>query len=184
MPFFKGVQTLFQRRLLVVAFLLLLVATVVAASLFLYRDHQRDVRVLLDRSLSALAISWEAVQGQQRYSVATCFEEYVQDPDVLGLAVGDQLLIELARRMTSVSRVVDTLARLGGDEFVAVLSDLDNEQAAEMLADRLLERTSSSVLIEGVTFQGSGRSWYCYVSPVSVRGLTLPFTSMNMPWKN
>ena len=46
-----------------------------------------------------------------------------------GHDVGDILLVEAARRITSCVREMDTVARFGGDEFVVMLSELDTDRA-------------------------------------------------------
>ncbi len=48
--------------------------------------------------------------------------------DMYGHAVGDLLLIEVARRISGCVRETDTLARFGGDEFVMILSELDADK--------------------------------------------------------
>lgn len=49
--------------------------------------------------------------------------------DKHGHDVGDLLLIEVAKRLTSCVREVDTVTRFGGDEFVVMLSGLDKDKA-------------------------------------------------------
>lgn len=54
--------------------------------------------------------------------------------DTHGHDVGDLLLVEVAHRIASCVREVDTVARFGGDEFVVMLSELDadkDESAAQ-----------------------------------------------------
>ncbi|WP_051901418.1 bifunctional diguanylate cyclase/phosphodiesterase [Methylotenera sp. L2L1] len=46
--------------------------------------------------------------------------------DTKGHDVGDQLLIEVAKRIQSTVRTGDTVARLSGDEFVVILENLDS----------------------------------------------------------
>lgn len=58
--------------------------------------------------------------------------------DTLGHSIGDQLLIELAKRIKSSLREEDTISRSGGDEFVIILPTASANSAAT-LAGKLLE---------------------------------------------
>ena len=59
--------------------------------------------------------------------------------DSLGHEAGDQLIVEIARRLSGVLRESDTVARQGGDEFVVVLADLAGPDDAALVASKLLE---------------------------------------------
>ena len=58
--------------------------------------------------------------------------------DTFGHAIGDDLLREVAQRLQSCAREADTVAHLGGDEFVMLVSDLDDDNDAALLAERVL----------------------------------------------
>jgi diguanylate cyclase (GGDEF)-like protein/PAS domain S-box-containing protein len=89
--------------------------------------------------------------------------------DTRGHAVGDQLLLEVARRLHQVVRKGDTVARLGGDEFVVILEDLstDMQQATvliEQIGEKILVELSRPYLFEGYEFHCSasiGAGVYC-----------------------
>lgn len=57
--------------------------------------------------------------------------------DSLGHPAGDQLLVELSRRLAGVVRDSDTVARIGGDEFVLVCDALEKPDEALRVAARV-----------------------------------------------
>ncbi|MDP1667203.1 MAG: EAL domain-containing protein [Methylobacter sp.] len=66
--------------------------------------------------------------------------------DTLGHDRGDQLLIEVGRRLQSCVREVDTVARLGGDEFVIMLEFLDEQEIeAAIQAHAVAEKIRSNL---------------------------------------
>ena len=62
--------------------------------------------------------------------------------DSLGHNIGDEMLIEVAKRMTQSVRDVDTVARFGGDEFFILLEDVtslpDSIQCAKRIQENLM----------------------------------------------
>jgi diguanylate cyclase (GGDEF)-like protein len=72
--------------------------------------------------------------------------------DAYGHRVGDLLLIEVANRLTSCVREMDTAARFGGDEFVVMLSELDVDKTvatsqAQLVAEKILSALSAPYLL-------------------------------------
>ncbi|CUS47403.1 MAG: EAL domain [Idiomarinaceae bacterium HL-53] len=77
--------------------------------------------------------------------------------DSLGHEAGDDLLIEIAKRLRATLRNSDLVARFGGDEFVVLLNELEEPLDAEFLANKLLLALSPVVRIaeHDVMIQGS-----------------------------
>ena len=77
--------------------------------------------------------------------------------DSLGHAVGDKLLVQVAKRLEGSLRQSDTvarldegftIARLGGDEFAIVLNDVNDPVDANVVAKRLINEFSRPFLID------------------------------------
>jgi diguanylate cyclase (GGDEF)-like protein len=74
--------------------------------------------------------------------------------DSLGHDIGDQLLLNLAKRFTGAIRTEDTVARLGGDEFVVLIvknndysQDLNYEST--QVAKKLVESLKTPIILKG-----------------------------------
>ncbi len=69
--------------------------------------------------------------------------------DTLGHHIGDQLLIEIARRLQGSVRDSDVVARLGGDEFVIMLAGIEHTSSVAMVAEKLVLAISEACTIDG-----------------------------------
>ena len=69
--------------------------------------------------------------------------------DSLGHAIGDKLLLGIARRLEHFLRPGDTVARLGGDEFAILIHKVEDASGAIHVADRVQEILSMNFSIDG-----------------------------------
>ncbi len=69
--------------------------------------------------------------------------------DSLGHLVGDRLLMEVAHRLQSCLREVDTAARIGGDEFAVLVDGIDELRDATRLAERIQKRLAEPFDMDG-----------------------------------
>ncbi len=75
--------------------------------------------------------------------------------DTLGHHVGDQLLIEVSRRLRDSVRESDIVARLGGDEFIVVLTRITDEMEAAPLGDKILRSLGQPYVFDGKEMHSS-----------------------------
>lgn len=73
--------------------------------------------------------------------------------DSLGHAVGDRVLVRVARRLESNVRGEDTVARFGGDEFAVLLEELEDREEATRTAERLIRSFHEPMQVEGDDFR-------------------------------
>jgi len=124
--------------------------------------HHDALTGLPNRLLFGDRLRLAIAQNQRDAShVAVCYldlDGFKEVNDRFGHEVGDQLLIEVANRLTACVRGTDTVARLGGDEFVILLSGLSDETECRQALDRLLRRVSAPCVLncgESVTVSAS-----------------------------
>lgn len=115
-------------------------------------------RLLSERLSLAMASS----QRSQRYCALLFLDLDNFKPlnDAYGHDAGDSLLLEIAERLKSCVRAVDTASRFGGDEFVVLLGELAAERNESKLQAGLVAEKIRARLAEPywVTVKNKGRS--------------------------
>ena len=76
-------------------------------------------------------------------------DDFKKINDTLGHSIGDQLLIDVAKRLQGAIRKTDTIARLGGDEFMILVSSLNQMGDLQMLVDKVFSTIARPFTIEG-----------------------------------
>jgi len=104
---------------------------------YLFDDRLRQALARDRRQPRSLAILFCDVDGLKGIN------------DRLGHAVGDQVLLETARRIEGVIRPADTAAHLGGDEFVVLCEGID-EEAAIAVSSRVTSAFETPMAVEGM----------------------------------
>lgn len=91
-----------------------------------------------------------ADRHQEKLAVAFIdLDEFKLINDSMGHHVGDQLLVEMSKRLLECVRESDTLVRLGGDEFVMLLTGLQKGEDVAQSMQRILSTVSQPFVING-----------------------------------
>ncbi|MEN3297509.1 MAG: hypothetical protein V7642_6762 [Burkholderiales bacterium] len=108
-------------------------------------------RLFHDRMKSVLA---RCRRRQSRMAVLFVdIDNFKQVNDSFGHAVGDLLLQKVARRLKHCVREEDTVARLGGDEFVVLLEEIDVQENALAIADKVRSAVRRPVNVDSLVLR-------------------------------
>ena len=97
-------------------------------------------RLLHDCLISCIEMAQRT--GRQLALLMLGLDRFKSVNDSLGYSAGDELLQQVATRMTALLRDGDMVARLGGDEFVVLLENLTGPHDATRVADDIIAELS------------------------------------------
>ncbi|HEY2028904.1 MAG TPA: EAL domain-containing protein [Myxococcales bacterium] len=99
-----------------------------------------------------LEVAFARATGREQARFAVLFldlDRFKLVNDSLGHRAGDELLVQIARRLESCRRAGDTVARLGGDEFTLLVEGTATEDEAIAVAERVHRALAPPFLVEG-----------------------------------
>ncbi len=106
---------------------------------------------LANRALFQDRVAHALERVRRGSSIALLFldlDDFKTVNDTLGHQVGDRLIREIAGRISSNARSVDTAARLGGDEFALLIEDDCDVDPVEV-GKRLLDSINAPLIVDG-----------------------------------
>lgn len=104
-------------------------------------------RTLLNQQLHAAA-----AKGERFGLMFMDLDFFKAINDTLGHVVGDELLMDAAKRIAEAVRSEDVVARIGGDEFAILVTNLKSDEDLGGLATKIAEKLSAPFNIEGINF--------------------------------
>ena len=107
-------------------------------------------------------------QGRVSKPLAVLFldlDDFKTVNDSLGHRAGDELLVDVARRIDEAIRPGDTVARLGGDELAILLEDLTGVDGAVFVADRITALFERPFVVDGAELSVHASIGIAFSSP-------------------
>lgn len=125
-----------------------------------YRALYDELTAIPNRFLLLDRLKLEFARSSRQgvpFAVAFCdLNEFKEVNDTYGHAGGDELLRQVAQRLSVCVRETDTVGRMGGDEFVLVLTgQTGNAHEAQTVAERVIRQMASPFTIDGGDMKAS-----------------------------
>lgn len=117
---------------------------------FAYHD---ELTGLPNRSLLLDRLKQAMVQAERQHKQVALLlldlDGFKDVNDEFGHAAGDKLLQQVAERLAACVRGGDTVCRYGGDEFVVMLPEIDGQETAEAVAEKIRSNLAAPYVLDG-----------------------------------
>ena len=114
-----------------------------------YFDHLTGLAnraLLVDRFQQAIERSKRS--RKPFATVMVDLDDFKAINDTHGHAAGDQVLVEIGKRLSDTVRASDTASRLGGDEFVLIIESIEDHKELVHIGQKLISALSASVQLD------------------------------------
>ncbi|MFJ8461261.1 EAL domain-containing protein [Lysinibacillus xylanilyticus] len=125
-------------------------------------ENEREKRLLTDsltdvsnrfayiERMNSLLESTSTISHSVQHAVYFLdLDRFKQINDTLGHAVGDTILVEVAKRLKTLLKNKDIIARNGGDEFIITLTNVKNDKEAANFAELIIGTIEQPLDING-----------------------------------
>jgi diguanylate cyclase (GGDEF)-like protein/PAS domain S-box-containing protein len=120
------------------------------AKLLEYQAYHDSLTALPNRALFQDRLNQNiATAKRNKQMFALLFidlDQFKKINDSLGHHIGDEVLIEVAKRFKKILREEDTLSRLGGDEFTIILKNIKQKKDAATVAQKLINTLKKPII--------------------------------------
>ena len=111
-----------------------------------YHDHLTNLpnRLLFEDRLE------QSIIKRDHESFALLFidlDNFKEINDTLGHHIGDKVLQNISKKLSTCVRIEDSLSRLGGDEFTVILQNIKTPTSAAEVAQKLLDLISTKMIV-------------------------------------